>query len=300
MHFDGVFELRRVKMRNVAVLLAVAAVVALAAPAQAGFNVAIGDYNDPGNWDPNGVPFWPTNAFVTNGGTAQISGQIPDAPELYVGWGGNGHLEMSTGGQIGGAGTGHDGNPWFHLGGHNGLVNAATFKQTDGNIKSARMWVGEGVGTGEWTISGGSIDAGFLSVGNASGRGLFKIDNATTGGPSSIALSSYYAQDAGSTLEIVLSATGGTTLINVTGNATLAGTLQLDDAAYTSGAAKTIDVLTTAGTLDYSGLTLAGAPAGSTLTNTGGTLQITYVPEPATMVLLGLGGIGMLIRRRRK
>ncbi len=34
--------------------------------------------------------------------------------------------------------------------------------------------------------------------------------------------------------------------------------------------------------------------------NGGKDLEITYVPEPATMALLGIGGIGVLIRRRRK
>ena len=36
-----------------------------------------------------------------------------------------------------------------------------------------------------------------------------------------------------------------------------------------------------------------------TLTN-GNVGQVNFVPEPATMVLLGLGGLGVLIRRRRK
>ena len=49
-----------------------------------------------------------------------------------------------------------------------------------------------------------------------------------------------------------------------------------------------------------------GAYAGSYLTHTatvegtsGGSIVLTVVPEPATMALLGLGGIGMLIRRKR-
>ena len=128
-------------MRNVAIILAVAAVVALAVPVQAEFSPMTGDYNTAGNWTEGSVPAWSASALIRGGRTAQIAGQIPDAAELKVGWGSYGHLEMSAG-QIGGAGTGHDGNPWLHLGGHSGLTNVSTFTQTGGAVKTARLYIG--------------------------------------------------------------------------------------------------------------------------------------------------------------
>jgi hypothetical protein len=158
---------------------------------------------------------------------------------------------------------------------------------------------------------------GSLSSGKP-GKGLFKIAGTT---PDLVQATSY-EQTPLSTLEIVLTDSGEIELFNVTGNAVLSGILKVVVPTAYSGGTKTIDVMTAGGTLTYTGHTKtyhddfdAGTPqvvypdlvldadsiaAGYILGDNGsGTLQVT-IPEPATMVLLGIGGIGVLIRRKRR
>ncbi len=124
-----------------------------------------------------------------------------------------------------------------------------------------------------------------------------------------------YRQQDGGTLWVEIDA-GGVDTINVTGKNSaggvalfesggivdmeIAGGVSLENGDY-------FDLLTAVSLTDFDGVvsvlpTLAGTDSVNwTLSFEGGTtLRATYVPEPATLALLGLGGIGVLLRRRRK
>ena len=171
-------------------------------------------------------------------------------------------------------------------------------------------------GNGTYTIHAGSIiqakgAANRVVLGgggytpSAYGIGRFRIMGA---GPTEIRFNEYI-QGSKSALDIVLSAAGGVTPINVSssdsgyGNANLEGTLELDDDAWTTKTAKVISILTVeSGKTITDNLTFSDPDPNWSLglSGDGLTLQLTYVPEPATLALLGLGGLGVLLRRKKQ
>ncbi len=237
------------------------------------------------------------------------------------GWGStnNGDVKM-TGGNV------RSGNLWIgtnydYTGTYRGL-----WTQTGGTV-SASIEIGTAWGNaggptcdGRYIIEGGSIDTtSTMALGGESsnkiGKGLFKI----MGTDPDLIQVGKYVQTPRSTLEIVLNGDGEIELINVSGDAILSGILKVDASAYT-GPPITINVLTAGGNLVYKEHTdtynhdydtgtdeIAYADlvldadsifAHYSLGNDGKTLQVT-IPEPATLALLTLGGLGVLIRRRK-
>lgn len=177
-----------------------------------------------------------------------------------------------------------------------------------------------------YTLSGGTLDAATIDLDTYGNVGAFSftggtlaVDNflgslSNTGGtlspgnsPGTTNISGDYSQDATSSLLIELGGTGvaGTVydLVAITGDANLAGDLEvaLWD-GFTPTENDTFDVLTASTILD-NGLDLTGA-SGFTYSilgsaGSGQTLQLTYVPEPTTLGLLGIGGLVCLRRRKR-
>ena len=335
-------------MKKAVVLLAVVAVLAMAGQARGdwtgtsyAWNTTIGDWSVASNWSPEGVPDGTSEedsdkAHVVNGGTVQITG---DQSCFYFAVGGDyydgtnwhhgpGHAVM-TGGSLQLYGSGNGG---LYIGGYVNNTdpnNLCTFTQTAGdigNIAYARVKIAGAnawhKGLGKYTISGGSV-RGWFNLGYERwwGQGIatFRVEGT---GPTSIKPYGYI-QGARSTLEIALNDDGEVTVIDVTGDATLSGTLKLEYlGSYEPEVGDTVTVMTATGTVTYKNHTtlyryfdgtnwvettlpdlVLDAPDGwifdPDYPSGGNSLVLKYVPEPATLVLLGLGGCLTLLRRRK-
>ena len=324
-------------MRNTTILLAVVAVMALASSAGGTdywWNAGTASYHTNTHWDPTGGPpdSSSDNGYIKNDGKAQIS-QSVTVNTLYVGaygpdYGGGdsygiGHAEMAAGAP--GAYTFTTTNGIFvgqtlrSYGEH--IDDPGTFTQYGGTasllytLKIGPSGSSER-GNGTYTIHAGSIiqaNAQYNRV-NLGGGGYTPSSNGIGRfiimgtGPTEIKFNEYI-QGSRSILGIVLSAAGSVTPIQIIGthadygNANLEGTLELNDDAWTTKTAKVIPILTVgSGKTITNNLTFSDPDSNWSLGKSGDglTLQLEYVPEPATLVLLSLGGIGVLLRRKKQ
>ena len=319
-------------MRNVTIILAVLAVVALGAPAYGswigGQGVSPADPNDwhtDANWTEGSVPNTVgATAMIYNDGTAVVSASVGAIGQIKIGNGGAGAgtIQMVTGGVFGV----NNNHPWLTLG-YFVTTGTSTFIMSGGTFGGTRTNVGQVgtsgyVGAGLFEVSGGSVDvtAGSMTVNKTGtfrviGSDATKVDLAGKSGADI-----KFDVKIGGTLNMQLDDSGITNIkvhntYSVTNpNYDLDGIATFEsgsilDMGWETGATPTVgtylllvaDIIVDNGLALKAGQDVADGGDWDIVWGTGSdTLSVTYVPEPATMVLLGLGGIGVLIRRKRR
>ncbi|MCK4660471.1 MAG: PEP-CTERM sorting domain-containing protein [Phycisphaerae bacterium] len=210
-----------------------------------------------------------TATFTHTGGTHTV------AKDLLLAYAGSATYSLSDTGQLSAD------NERIGYGG------TGTFTQTGGtNTVTSDFSIGyQSSSTGRYTISNGQLNGSSCNV----NYGTFEI----TGDDAAINFSSY-TQNGTGTLESKLDSDGLST-INVTGSATLSGTWDVMDLGDTP--MDTFDVLVADGGITGTFDTVNLPPNWTWGIDDGTTLWVT-VPEPATLTLLALGGLGLLRRRR--
>lgn len=280
---------------------------------------AFGDYNfwadgavgawDSGNWSggiPDNTDYVCVGAY-SSGETPQVNITTETAIANEFGLGSTYVGSYATLSMTGGSLTTGD---FMKLGGYAGSETASsgTVTQSVGSVSVGTdlhigYWGGTSTNVGQYTISSGSLSVSdYTLIGADTARNGTLTVSGTT---SSISLGSLYMNG---TMEFILNdtTTGVTKVVGTTLNQNntiqkLTGMISVNDLDRTNTLGDKIDILqlTNETTIDYSSLSIDNS--NWELTSDGNTLQIEYVvPEPATMMLLGIGGIGVLIRRRRR
>ena len=254
-------------MRNVTILLAVAAMVAVAVPAYGAplwVGGTTGNWNVDGNWSPSGVPT-AASVVVINDGTCTVANTGAVTYDLYLQ-------------ETGDVGTG-------------GALN-----MTGGDLDVGYIFYnGYGSGDGYATVSGGSLSIKWYVAGNSTSVGHFTVDGA---GADSITMTNYDDEnDANSGVLTFIFGGGSDPIqqIDISSTPNFGGT---DLVIQGTADAGTYTILTHGTPLsNFQSITV---PTGWSYSATSSGVTVTAIPEPATMVLLGIGGIGVLIRRRRR
>jgi len=292
-------------MKKAGVLLAVLAVMILSVPAFGDIicvwnDVLDGSWHDPGNWTD-----WSQ--------THQCPNAPPDTPDEMAAFTGN-NVELARISQSIETNQWRQYNPnstvIMEVGSYtvtpsSGIYISGTFIQHGGTF----IPHGHPNISGHYIIDGGSINADWGHYPIISGKftvmGTSDIDQIRFGG---------FNLTADGIFEVVLDSSGDVeTVVAWQGNktSTLSGVLSVnDDAAEAAGNLKPGDRITVLDAtanmwLDYRDLTLDNPNwkfVGKDTHDHGnepGSIVIEYVPEPVTLVLLGLGGCLVLLRRRK-
>jgi len=299
-------------MKKATLLLAVVAVLAMALPAYGTLwegwwkaDAASNDFHDSSNWT------WAANPGSPPAGLQVGDTTGGDAWYLHVGPSTNSpeitattfttdltYLSIAPGAEV-------IMNADYGTGGGGQLYINGTFRQVSGTYSYNNYpRIGSGAGnSGVWEISGGSIDGwSGLSLGVDGAVGTFVINN-SQGGPTKILLYTFSMSE-GSTLKVMTDSNGYVTPITTHGHAiTVDGTLIVD---HTTGGFSPSPgdriAITQGGDYTDKGIELdpasyaAGWRIDHTVTDH---LEVVFVPEPATLVLLGLGGCLALLRRKK-
>jgi autotransporter-associated beta strand protein len=176
-------------------------------------------------------------------------------------------------------------------------------------------------GTGTWLLEGVSTTTGTTTVeagtlgGNGGVGGALAVNSGATfapgGGVSAIgdfSVGGSFTLNSGAILAVQLGGTAASAYdkLNITGAATLSGVLNLSAVSFTPAIGNQFTVLTAAGGITDSGLTISGL-TGFTKSIVGNSLVVTKtaalsalasVPEPGALVLMGLAMAVVGVRRK--
>lgn len=256
--------------------------------------VGDGNWNTPTKWSPTGVPS-ATTGVISSASVVTVNTAVPNITTLQINTGGK--LILTTGGSL----------------------------TTTGNVTISNSNVGtfEIDGTGTFSNSGNDFIVG---NGTAAGNGTFKI----TGSAATINIGGMKANNSGvpdSKLWLVMGTTGISPInaafadgVGSTGRIDLVADLS----AYTITGLSSMTLMNIAGTAKQGTFAVAaGAITKGATTLTLGTnsasltagqyfidydkgtgsndvvLSVNLIPEPSSMGLLALGGLGLLLRRKR-
>jgi outer membrane autotransporter protein len=236
------------------------------------WSVATGSWTNAANWSPNGVPGSTDTVYITNSGTAQISGSTAAFQGGFVG--SNSTLAVSGSGTLLSIGSG------FQLG--TGSSGQGSFNLTQGAVANlTNLQIGQNAGTtGAVTVDGPgsklSLSIGSFLVGNY-GQGSMTVSGGATVTTNTQISIAYNAGSAGSS-------------INVTGTGSTLNTGSLVVGGNDAGVLN----IANGGVVNSTGATLTqnpGATARVTITGSNSAWNVAYPSSPyPAYLLLGNGG----------
>ncbi|MGC4031939.1 MAG: PEP-CTERM sorting domain-containing protein [Tepidisphaeraceae bacterium] len=252
-----------------------------------------------------GAGYTGTLNIAGTGATWQLNGGGAYAA-VRLGYAGDGVINVSNGGSIVATST--------VAGANNILFNTSSTGNGTLNLMSggtidlggtSNFTRGTGTGSATFNFTGGTLkNVASFAIPVTQQGGTFTAGSSTSA-IGTTALTAGYTLGSAGTLQVDLAGSGGVAgtdfdYYNVTGTASINGYVALLTASgFTPTIGQTFNILT-ASTIDITGATAGGWGLSVISGGNGQILQATYVPEPASLAIVGLGAVAALARRRSR